>query len=167
MKSVAQLLAYPQPPLVVRNAARGGRAEPEISWVFIPRIEPGEYPAFSRLSKIYRDRQFKRWVCAVHFDVLDASLTQVIAQLIWYLNLGSGDKPRAGRRGNFWPSWVKANGGPPKRRDRLSPSVFERRQAIVKVDDTRKNHQSVAIPAPESYSVIRDVVRWETGGPIP
>src|SRR5215467_3212942 len=103
---------------------------PEISWTHLERLEPGEYPAYSRSAKVYRDRQFKRWVCAVQFDVFDESLMNVLARLTWYLNLGSKEKPHAGRRTNFWAAWVKANGGPPKRRDRLSHTVFVGRQAL-------------------------------------
>ncbi len=145
-----------------RLAGVGG--PPEISWTYTPRIEPGEYPAFCRAAKVYRDGQFKRWVCAVQFDVLDSSLMQVIARLTWYLSLGSRDKPHAGRRTNYWLAWVRANGGPPKRNDRLSPRVFERRHAVVKVDDTGNTHLQNAISAEESYSVIREVVEWQTGG---
>jgi hypothetical protein len=138
---------------------------PEISWTFAARIDPGEYPAYSRSAMVYRDGQFKRWVCAVQFDVLDGSLTRVIARLTWYLNLGSRDYPRAGRRTNYWQAWVRANGGPPKRNDRLSPRVFERRHALVRVEDTGKTYRQKAIGADEIYSVIRDVVEWQTGGP--
>jgi hypothetical protein len=141
------------------------RGDPEISWSHTERIEPGLYPAYSRSAKVYRDRQFKRWVCAAQFDVLDGSRMNVLARLTWYLNLGSKAKPRAGRRTNYWAAWVKANGGPPKRHDRISPAVFIRRQALVKVEDTGKNHRQAAISANESYSVIRDVVEWQTGGP--
>jgi hypothetical protein len=140
------------------------QVEPEIVWKHIPRLEPGEYKAYCRAAKIYRDRQFKRWVCAVQFDVLDDSLN-VLARLTWYLNLGSGDKPRASRRTRYWDAWVKANGGLPGRKDRLSPKVFMRRYAVVVVEDTGKNLQQVAITQEWAYSVIRDVVRWDTGGP--
>ena len=140
------------------------RAEPEIAWHYCDRMQPGEYPAFSRSAKVYRDRQFKRWICAVQFDILDTSLTKALARLTWYLNLGSGEKARAGRRGRYWSAWVEANNGQPKRTDRLSPSVFVRRHAIVSVEDTTKDHRQIAIKAEERYSVVRDVVRWETGG---
>ena len=141
-------------------------SEPEISWNFRPRIEPGEYPAFSRSSRIYRDPQFNRWVCAVQFDVLNDSLTAVLARLTWFLNLGSREKPCAGRRGNYWAAWVKANNGPPQRKDRISPRAFEGRQALVQVKDTAKNHQQVVIGKEDSYSIISDIVRWETGGQL-
>jgi hypothetical protein len=141
------------------------RNRPEISWTYQERLEPGEYPAYSRSARVYRDRQFKRWVCAVQFDLFEESLMNVMARLTWYLNLGSKETPHAGRRTNYWAAWVKANGGPPKRRDRISDNVFVGRQAVVRVEDTGKNHRQIAVSADESYSVIRDVVEWQTGGP--
>jgi hypothetical protein len=155
---------YPEMDGVVEGKIRRPRQPPEISWTFTARIDPGEYPAYCRSATVYRDGQFKRWVCAVQFDVLDASLTRVIARLTWYINLGARDKPHAGRRGNYWSAWAKANGGQPKRNDRLSPSVFKHRHARVTVQDTCKTHRQKAISSDESYSVIRDVVELQTGG---
>jgi hypothetical protein len=140
-------------------------AEPEISWRHCDRIEPGTYPAYSRSARVYRDGYFKRWVCAVQFDILNETLTEVLARLTWYLSLGSGTQPHAGRRGKYWAAWVKANGGPPKRIDRLSTRVFVKRQAIVPVGCTTKNHLQIAVTAEEGYSVVREVLSWETGGP--
>ena len=139
--------------------------EPQIAWRYCERIEPGIYSAYSRSAKVYCDRYFKRCVCAVQFDILDATRTEVLARLTWYLPLGSGDQPHAGRRGKYWAAWVKANGGPPKRADRLSPSVFVKRHAIVSVSYTTKTHLQVAITTEEGYSVVREVLSWETGGP--
>lgn len=136
--------------------------EPEVEWAFRPRIEPGDYPAFSRGASIYRDAQYKRWVCAVQFEILDDSLTRSIATLTWFLSLGSREKPRAGRRGNYWVAWVKANGGGPKRKDRVSPHIFERRHAKVRVEDTTKNHRQMPVGTDDCYSVIRDVIEWHT-----
>lgn len=142
------------------------RAEPEISWSFAPRLPPGEYPAFCRSSRTYWDKQFKRWSCAVQFEVLDDSLTQVLARLTWYLCLGAKEKPHAGRRGNYWAAWLRANGGSPKRGDRVSSRVFEGRHALVTVADTTKDHRQNPIAKEAAYSVIRNVKRWETGGPL-
>ena len=140
-------------------------AEHEISFRYVPSIPAGEYPAYCREAKIYQDRQFRRWVFVAQFDILDSSLINTIAELSWYLNLGSGKQPKAGRRGNFWSAWVQANGGPPKRNDRMSPRVFERRHAVVVVTDTTKTHNSGTVCADESYSVVRCVREWRTGGP--
>jgi hypothetical protein len=34
------------------------------------------------------------------------------------------------------------------------------------VEDTTKNHRQMTIAVEDSYSIIRDVVRWETGGSV-
>ncbi len=148
-------------PTPLGSVHRRCRAEQEISWSFTPRIEPGYYEAVSRTAAVYRDRGFKRWVCAVQFDILSDSLIEVVARLTWYINLGAREKPHAGRRGNFWAAWVQANGGPPKRRDRLSLRAFERRSALVSVGDTMKSHNQSAIGTQHRYSVVRGVVRWD------
>lgn len=137
--------------------------EPEITWNHAPRIDPGEYRAFSRSAKVYRDPQFKRWVCAVHFDVLSENLLRVRARLTWFLNMGEDEKPYAGRRGLYWRAWVIANGGQPTRSDRLSPRVFTNRYAVVWVGDTTKDFKQSAITTDAAYSVIRNVLRWENG----
>ena len=140
---------------------RTGEQEPEIDWTHIPRIEPGEYPAYSRSAKIDWDGFYKRWYCAVQFDVLTDDLTEVRAELTWFLNMGQREKPHAGRRGNYWEAWTTAKGGPPPRKDRLSPRIFTRRYARVSVGDTTQNFKQSPIAA---YSVVRQVVRWESGG---
>ncbi|MGZ4840103.1 MAG: hypothetical protein ACXV5J_00035 [Candidatus Angelobacter sp.] len=96
---------------------------------------------------------------AVQFEIEETGL-----QLTWYLNLGTGERPKAGRRSNVWQAWAIANGGPPKRDDRLSPRVFEKRWAIVLVEDTAKDFQQKAISSDNSYSVVRLVREWQTGG---
>ncbi|SPE18004.1 hypothetical protein SBA5_120080 [Candidatus Sulfotelmatomonas gaucii] len=150
-----------------RNDAREGapkrRPEPEVRWTYVPRLAPGDYPAYCRSAKIYQDRVFKRWVCAAQFDLLDENLKK-IARLTWFLNLGSGDKPQVTRRRNYWAAWVKANGGPPQRRDRMSPRIFARRYATVVVDDTTRDSRQELATKELAYSVIRDVARWDTGG---
>src|SRR5438309_4461 len=100
------------------------QAEPEIEWQNYDRIEPRVYPAYCRWAKHYRDPGFKRWTCLLHFDVLSDDLMRVIARVPWWMNLGSRDKPHAGRRKRYFKEWILANGGPPARYDRLSPKVF-------------------------------------------
>lgn len=148
-----------------RVQAAKRRVEPEIVWDYAARLEPGTYRAYCRAAKIYRDGQFKRWVCAVQFDILNENLNKKLGRLTWFLNLGSDDKPHSTRRSNYWNAWVAANGGQPKRKDRLSPRVFTKRYARVKVSDTTKNFRQDNISTEHAYSVIRDVLQWETGAP--
>jgi hypothetical protein len=130
------------------------QSEPEIEWRDYDRIEPGSYPAYCRWAKHYRDPGFKRWTCLLHFDVLSDDLMLVIARVPLWMNLGARDKPHAGRRKRYFKEWVRANGEPPARHDRLSPNVFTGRMARIEIDDTKGD-------AP--YSVVRKIVSWETG----
>jgi hypothetical protein len=125
-----------------------------IEWNEYPRIVPGEYRAYCKWGKQYRDPGFRRWLCLLRWDVLTNDLVRVIASVPQWFPLGSRDKPRASRRGKYLPEWIRANGGPPARKDRLSPVVFVYRMARVEIGDTEG-------PAP--YSVVRKILEWETG----
>jgi len=134
------------------------RAEPEaIEWTHHPLIAPGEYPAYCAFARTYFDPGFRRWTCLLQWDVVGPDLVRVIARVPMWLSLGEGKKPRASRRGAYAAEWVKAYGGPPSRGDRLSPRVFTRRMARVEVSDTTKG--------PMPYSIVKKILRWETGSP--
>lgn len=138
----------------VQGPALVPEREPEIEWQRYDRIQPGVYPAYCRWAKHYRDPGFKRWTCLLRFDVLSDDLLRVLARVPFWMNLGDRDKPRAGRRRRYFKEWVRANGEPPTRRDRLSPKLFIGRMARVEIGDTKGD-------AP--YSVVREILSWETG----
>jgi hypothetical protein len=139
------------------GSRRKGRADSDaIEWKDYPRIPPGEYRAYCKWGKNYRDPGFKRWLCLLRWDVLSDDLVRVQACVPQWFPLGNREKARASRRGKYLPEWVRANGGPPARRDRLSPGVFVYRMARVEIGDTEG-------PAP--YSVVRRIIEWETGPP--
>jgi hypothetical protein len=127
----------------------------QIEWADYDRVQPGEYSAYCRSGSQYFDRGYKRWVCILRFDLLAPNKVDVVARVQMWLSLGDGKRPRAARRGRFFQEWVRANGGPPVRGDRLSVRVFIRRMARVVVGDT--NGPSGA------YSVVQKVLDWETG----
>lgn len=133
------------------------RQEPDhaIEWADYPRIEPGEYFAYCYWGDKYLDHDFQRWTCLLRWDVLSADQQQSIAKPVpmWF-PLGDGKKPRAPRRGKYLREWVRANDGPPNKGDRLSPRVFTRRIARIEIGDTK---------SPVPYSVVRRIIRWETG----
>jgi hypothetical protein len=129
--------------------------EPSVTWANYPRIKPGDYPAFCRRAHWYWEPGFKRWSCILLFDVFREDLQASLGKIPMWLNGGNGENPHAGRRARYLLEWVKAKGGPPARRDRLSPRVFEERMAKVRVDDT----SSGAV----RYSVVRQILEWSTG----
>lgn len=131
--------------------------EAAIEWREYPRITPGVYPAYCAVAKKHHDESFSRWVCYVRWDVLSDDLAHVIARVPLWWNLGNGDKPHASRRSKYLREWVRANGGPPRRGDRLSLAVFVRRIARVEIGDTDPKK------SPIPYSVVKRVVSWETG----
>ena len=139
--------------------------EPEIAYYRADRLEPGEYPAFSRKAQTFRDRVFRRWICAVQFDVRSDDLLSVLGRVTLFLPLGSREQPHAGRRGKYWAAWIEANGGPPKRGDRLSSRVFQGRMARIVIRDVVTNHsdRKNKLNPNEFYSVVEEVKCWETG----
>jgi hypothetical protein len=145
------------PPTANKDPARNRRAEPEIEWREYPRIPPGEYPAYCEWAKHYRDPGFRSWKCLLRWVVLTADRLTEIAKVPQWFALGDGEKPHGSRRGKYLPEWVRANGGPPFRGDRLSPRVFTRRMARVEVGDTDPEK------SPVPYSVVRRIMTWDTG----
>jgi hypothetical protein len=138
----------------------------EIQFDSWPRITPGEYPAYSKRAAVYFDKHFKRWVCLVRFEILDANM-RTLALVPWFLNLGRGNKPHMGRRSNFYLAWVQAAGGKtPTRTDRPSVELFKRRHATVLVRDTEHNFKAAPVDKNTCYSVVRAVKSWDTGESI-
>ena len=146
------------PPKPTKKPSRSRTDGLGIQWRDYPLIQSREYPAYCRSAKRYRDPQYKRWTCLLRWDVLTDDLLTVIATIPMWIPLGCKETPRASRRGNYLKEWVRANGGPPVRSDRLSSRVFTRRMARVEVGDTDPKK------SPVPYSVVRRIVSWETGG---
>ena len=140
-----------------KRSAHQRRADPEIEWREYALIEARQYPAYCRWAKAYWDPGIRRWTCLLRFNVFAEDLLTVIATVPMWLSLGEGEKPHASRRGKYALEWVRANNGPPARNDRLSPSVFRHRMALIEVGD--KDPSKSPIP----YSVVRKIVSWETG----
>jgi hypothetical protein len=132
-------------------------SEPRVELPEYPRITPGVYRGYSAVAKFHFDRFFGRWVCFVRWNVLSDDLARLIARIPLWWSLGSGTRPRASRRGKYLKEWVRANGGPPVRGDRLSPKVFRHRMARVEVGDTDSSR------SPVPYSVVKKIIEWETG----
>jgi hypothetical protein len=70
-----------------------GTEPPGIEWKEYPRIPPGEYQAYCRWGKHYRDPGFHRWLCLLRWDVFADGLSHLIACVPQFFPLGGGDKP--------------------------------------------------------------------------
>jgi hypothetical protein len=130
------------------------QSEPAIQWGDYDRISPGIYPAYCRWARHYHDPGLRRWTCLLRFDVLSEDSMRVVARVPLWMNLGEHERPHAGRRSRYFREWIRANGRPPARRDRLSPTVFVRRMARVEIADTKGE-----VP----YSKVLKILAWETG----
>jgi hypothetical protein len=74
------------------SVPRNNRPESDaIQWKDYPRIVPGEYRAYCKWGKQYRDPGFRRWLCLLRWDVLTNDLVRVIATVPQWFPLGSRD----------------------------------------------------------------------------
>jgi hypothetical protein len=153
MKSTARQHNESRIQLGRRRRPPGGA---QIEWADYPRIAPGVYCAYSAVAKTYFDRGYRRWVCFVRWNVLSADGMRVVARVPLWWTLGDRERPHATRRSKYFVEWVRANGGPPIRGDRLSPKVFRRRLARVEIRDT---------DARKSLRLIRLLTRSSNGKP--
>lgn len=85
------------------------KSEPAITHDVYERIAPGEYRGYCRAARIYRDPGFRKWVCVLRWDILDADGIGTLARIPQWLYIGR--KPHATRRAQFWREWNRANGG--------------------------------------------------------
>jgi hypothetical protein len=134
------------------------RGQPAVEWRNYPRIQPGDYSAYCRKARWYWEPGYKRWTCLLLFDVFRDDSQLSLGTIPMWMNGGDGTRPKAGRRSLYLAEWVRANGGPPARNDRLPAGVFARRVARVSVADTNRG----ILP----YSVVRQILEWSTGTPV-
>ena len=79
-----------------------------------------------------------------------------------FLNLGTAEKPEAGRGSKYWRAWVIANGDMPKKRQVLSVRVFVGKVFLARIGDVEKNMHGTEHSEPERYSVVQEILsrRW-------
>lgn len=119
-----------------------------------PCYVAGKYEAQCTDVKIYRDPQFHRWMARLSFGIVPGG-----RPVMMFLNLGTGEKPEAGRRSNYFHAWTIANDAVPKKRQRLSPNVFVGKIFEVEIGDVKKRHDGRDHPECAVYSVIKEIVR--------
>ena len=133
-------------------------ARTEVQWDHYDRVASGVYRGYCTFARNYRDPSYKRWVCLLRFDLLSENGIDRIATVPMFLNLGTGSKPKAGRRSRYWQEWCKAAGTAPERKDRLGHNVFLHRHVTVQVGETE---------GVSPYSKVTEIVSWDTGQSFP
>jgi len=77
----------------------------EISFDFRDHMPPGKYKGFCRKTSVHRDKQYKRWLCLLQFDVLDVDGLRTIGGELCSLILATrngltpGGEVSTGQRG--------------------------------------------------------------------
>jgi hypothetical protein len=100
-----------------------------------PHLRPGEREMICTEARMYRDPGFNAWKVRLRFA--DEWTSDVV---FGFLHLGRGSKPEVGKRSKYYAAWIMASGGPPRRKDRLSPRVFKGKVFLVRIRDVRKRY---------------------------
>jgi len=122
-----------------------------------PRISPGEYTA--RCTGYQGPewvRSFGRWGLRIDF-VLDPDEQAVSA----FYSLGENrDAFKFGTRSKYFKDWVRANGGPPKHGQEMSPSVLVNPEIgyTVRVSDAIRDSEGAAKDDALVYSRIDNIL---------
>ncbi len=95
----------------------------EEQWPLAPDLEqppPGKYVVAYRRARLV-DRFPDRYTIELHFAIVEPP-KWLDFPIIMYSSSPKG--ARLGKRSKYYEVWTLANGGPPKRRDRMTPTVF-------------------------------------------
>jgi|SRR6185312_2495605 len=116
-----------------------------------PRIKSGTYDVVCLGTKVYWSTAFRRRVCRLDCQLLDER-----TRVCGFFNLGSEKLPKAGRKSLYWRVWVMANGEQPRKRQRLSRSVFVSKFFRVRIAEVTKRYDNTEASEPEIYSTIQE-----------
>jgi hypothetical protein len=114
-----------------------------------PRLEPNAYLA--RVVHGTTKMLFKTRRLVLTFEILQSKYTGARLDFICEL--------RTTKHSKFMRTWEIANGGPAKRRDRLSLNVFRNRLFRVSVRDVIKDRHQRTLARP--YSIIDSILERE------
>ena len=148
MSEKSRLALVPPPP------GPGEASEPICEDAPYPRYKPGIYEARCAGTKVYRDPRFKRLVARLEFRILPD------CQLVFgFLNLGNGERPKAGRGSEYYRAWTIANESPPRKRESMSAQVFRGKIFSVKIGDTTRRHDGREHSPAEVYSTVKEILK--------
>ena len=100
----------------------------------------------------YRYPRYGRWICQLVFELAGGP------RIFHFLNLGTGEHPSAGKASKYRRAWIIANGGSPRRNERLPKTVFFGKEFLVQVGHTTRRSDGGTHPSADVYSVIREII---------
>ncbi len=153
-----ETLEHEKPEPNASTATAGQSAGAPICGAEYPLVAPGRLTLQCVGARIYRHAGLpdSPWKCELQFRDGFGELS-----IFGFFHLGCGDESHAGRTSRYWSAWTLANGGPPRKRQVMSPRVFKGRWFVVDVETvTKKGKGAKAEPLPEHmrYSVVRKIV---------
>jgi hypothetical protein len=120
-----------------------------------PHYRPGEYDVYCTRARSYYYRRFRRWNAELKFQLVPDG-----GVVFGFFNLGRNPKkPHAGRDSKYRQAWTIANHAAPRKRQVMTPKVFEgkyfrvRITDVVKHNDGKHNH-----PESERYSRVEEIL---------
>ena len=118
------------------------------------RVPEGDYDAECQAAMTYRDPHFRRWTARLRFSLIPGG-----ERIYAFLNLGTAERPRYGKRSAYRRAWLIANDGMILgKRQRMSPRLFKGKLFRVRVRDVRSNYRQVRHPECDVYSVVAEVL---------
>jgi hypothetical protein len=75
-----------------------------------------------------------------------------------FLHMGDGNQPHAGVNSNYYRVWVMANGGRPRKRQRMSHRMFVGKIFEVRIDDVNKTFTGQSRDSYSTYSVVKEFI---------
>lgn len=119
-----------------------------------PRYEPGVYEVECVGAKTYWHPLLRCWKCRLEFKFLGTG-----SSVFYFLHLGSGERPHAGRNSEYMRVWIVAHGDKPRKRQTLTDRVFVKKLFEVQVEDTQRRYDGSEHAPAGKYSVVRRILR--------
>lgn len=127
---------------------------------FPPRIEDGEYDAICYKAETGRSFGGRRDIY-IKFRIYESEYDGFEVVMVC-----TYPKGKIRLRHKFYQQWILANGGPPKKGQRLIRGVFLNRMFRVKVRTTKRTYTNTNRLLPDNlqYSVVDTIIEPLTGG---
>ncbi len=122
-----------------------------------PLYTPGVYEARCVRARVYRHPCFRAWKCELRYVLISSGKS-----VTGFFHLGTGDKPIPARGSKYRRAWIIASGEKPRKRQKMSHTMFLGKIFEVRIDDTTRTWDQREHLAAERYSTVKDILtkKW-------